>query len=307
MASSRSDFLKQAAGAAAVVAGAGVGAGALAAPASAALFNPKEYLLLDGVNVGQLVKASGGRQELDVVVADFDADGNPDKLIGGLSHGTEFTFQIGAGMSKAMYDWITDSMSDPTVRKNGSVVAADFDYRELSRRSFTNAQITSVTIPRLVNAAQAIPAITVGIEAESADDETPSSTPVSGAKQKKWLCSNFRFECRGIPANRVASIDSFTWTRTLGAAGASDDTSDLSLTVAPGAWAAWQQWYDNFALGGDTSDERDALLTVWSLTPQVPLFTCSFGGLGIHTLVQESVLTKEKIELYVETMTFQKK
>src|SRR4051794_3171223 len=135
MASSRREFLKRTAGTAALVAGAGVGAGALAGPASAVLFNPKElkYLEIDGVNVGRLAGASGGESRFDVVIADYDADGNPDKLIGGLSHGTEFTLEVGARMSKAVYDWISASMDDPTVRKNGAIIAANYDFKELTR------------------------------------------------------------------------------------------------------------------------------------------------------------------------------
>src|SRR2546423_12391664 len=119
MASSRSEFLKQAAGAAAVVAGASAGAGALASPAKAALFNPKEYLMLDGVNVGRLVSASGSDPEFDVVIADFDAGGNPNKLLG-RSKWSNIVLRVGAGMGKGMYDWISASMTDPSGRKDGA-------------------------------------------------------------------------------------------------------------------------------------------------------------------------------------------
>ncbi len=32
-----------------------------------------------------------------------------------------------------------------------------------------------------------------------------------GAKQKAWLCSNFRVEIGDLPCARVATVDSFTW------------------------------------------------------------------------------------------------
>jgi hypothetical protein len=300
--SSRSDFLKQAAGAAAVVAGVGAGAGALAEPASAVLFNPKEYkfLELDGVNVGRLADASGGDAGFAVVIAGFDSNGNPDKQIGRPIF-RDFTLEIGSAMSKPMYDWIHASFADPTVRKSGAIIVSDFNYNEVARRTFTNAQITSVATPRLLNRPQSFPAMTVTFAADSVSDDTPSSTPVSGARQKAWLCSNFRFECKNLPANRVASIDSFTW-KAARVAGSPPrtDPGDLSCVIAPAGEAAWTQWYDNFALGGDSSDERDALLTVYGQVPQLPLFTWTFRRLGISTLVPSSPLGKMTAEMYCE-------
>ena len=32
-----------------------------------------------------------------------------------------------------------------------------------------------------------------------------------GPKQKQWLCSNFKVEIGGLPCQRIATVDSFTW------------------------------------------------------------------------------------------------
>ena len=315
MSSSRSDFLKQAAGATIAVAGVGVGAGALAEPAAAVLNNQRVRLLeLENVNVGRLADASGGDPEFDVVIADHDADGNPDKLLGGLSHSSEFTIEVGAGMSKPMYDWISSSITDPTVRKNGSIIAADFNHRELARRTFTNAQITSLTIPHLVNRPQSFPSLTVTFTADSVSDESPSSTPSIGPPHKQWLTSNFRllpttgWPSNGFPSNgRVASIDSFTWkcSRVAGSP-PTNDPGDLACTLAPAAVPAWQQWYDNFALVGDSSDERAAVLTVYSQVPQVPLFTVTVSGMGIFSFPPPppGVASKPKAKVYISRFSW---
>jgi hypothetical protein len=204
-----------------------------------------------------------------------------------------------------VYDWINASFGDPTVRKNGAIVSADFNLREVARRTFTNAQITSFTMPLLVNRPQAIPAMTVTFSAETVSDDTPSSAPVSGPKQKAWLTSNFRFDCPGLPANRVASIDSFHYMFEIveqpdGSSAVRKNPSDLRCIVDPAGAPAFQQWYDNFALGGDSSDERDATLTVYGLTPQLPLFRANFKRLGINQVVPDTVLRRFNVELYVE-------
>jgi hypothetical protein len=233
------------------------------------------------------------------VVADFDADGNPDKVLGPPSW-SPFTIQFGSNMSQAFYDWVNGAF-DTNAPTDGAIIATDLNGFEVARRSFTGAQITSFAMPAL-HKGQSIPALTVKFEAASVSDDTPDPTNlVTGARQKAWLCSAFKFACPGLPPNRIASVDSFTWRHHATAADPFPDPPNLTCLIDPAGAPAWTDWYENFALGGDSSDERDATLSVWGSTHTTPLFSWSFQGLGIRKLMPASPSSSSVVaEMYVE-------
>jgi hypothetical protein len=294
--SSRRGFLKQAAGATVAVAGVTAGAGALARPASAGSIIRKGYVAiieLDGVNVGRLVDASGGDYRFEVVVTSHDSDGDPVKQLGP-AHPSSFTIEFGSNMDQAFYDWIAASFTDPTVRKNGAIILADFNYREIARRTFTNAQITSFTTPRILNRPYAFPAMTLTFEAETVSDDTPSGARVDAEQHRDWLITKFSFDCPGLPANKVNQTLSYNWhlaSKPQSSTARIINPGNLSLVIDAGGVQAWQQWYDNFAVGGDSSDERAATLSVWGSTHTQPLFRWSFEGLGILSLAPRGGIT----------------
>ena len=149
---SRRGFLGRAAGAAVAVAGAGVGAGAITGSAAAAdkrAYTAGKFALeLDGVSCGKFGGLDGGQRRLVVAEDGLGPDYYPRKHIGGVKY-EDFTLQCGAGMSKAFYNWMKDSFDKGAIRKNGSIVSADFDYKEKKSARLSNAFITEVTIPAL--------------------------------------------------------------------------------------------------------------------------------------------------------------
>ena len=309
---SRSGFLKQAAGATMVVAGAGVGAGAIAQSAAAASSIGRVSLEIDGVNCGALARADGGGRAHTVVWDSVGSDHIQRKHVGQPKY-EDFTFQVGSGMGQPMYDWIKASFDQGYVRKSGALIAADFNYNEKARRSFSDALITEVTIPAL----DIRPPLAVGdscyiimtCPALTVADVTPSGLPEQAAKQKAWLCSNFVLEIDGVDTSRVTKIDSFTWKNSTAADGSSVlEVSDIGVTFPRASLPSWKRWYDSLGSGAD--DERNGTLTLVGAQGGA-VVTIGLGRLGINELLPDAPFGttsgRVKVEMYCEEVQFEYK
>src|SRR5262245_16828365 len=102
----------------------------------------KYALDLDGVATF-IQDASGGGAYADVVEEQVAPTGFTKKHIAGVKY-EDITINCGTGMSKSFYEWIKTSLDLKYPRKDGAIVAADYDYKEFSRLEFTNALITEV-------------------------------------------------------------------------------------------------------------------------------------------------------------------
>src|SRR4051794_33951719 len=145
---SRSGFLKQAAGATVAVASAGIGAGALASTAAASgktyVAGHFELFLDDGtgnlVSVGSPAGIAGGGPELEVIPDPVGSD-NVQRYRPGRPVFGNITFECGARMGKPMYDWIKASFDHKYERKNGAIHAADYNRLDKGGRAISTAFI----------------------------------------------------------------------------------------------------------------------------------------------------------------------
>ena len=122
--------------------------------------------------------------------------------------------EVGLGMSSAFYDWVRGFFERDFQRKNGAIIAADFNYRESSRREFQDALITEVSFPTLDVAARDPAFLTVKLQPESTQFKPGSGatvTPPISSKAKKWTVSNFGVELSGLESatQRVSKVDGF--------------------------------------------------------------------------------------------------
>ncbi len=124
--------------------------------------------------------------------------------------------QVGMAMSKPFYDWIKHFFVGKADRKTGSIIAADFYYKERARREFKEAMISELTFPKLDGADKSAAYMTVGFAVEDIVFKKGSGAAIAQGeghdKQKLWSACNFRFELSGFEdhCKRVAKIDSFT-------------------------------------------------------------------------------------------------
>jgi hypothetical protein len=289
-------------------------------------YTPGNFALdLEGYSVAFLKKFSGLSMQGDVVANDLGPDNIQKKHIANIKW-TPGKATIGIGMGKAMYDWIKLSFEKAYVPKNGSFTAADFDYKAQARLDFENAIITSVTVPKMDGASKEAAYFDVEFEPEKVRWSKGGGEDIRGKlgpKQKAWLCSNFRFELGGLPCNRVATIESFTWK-----CGITPDqigifreptkhptkvtVPDLKLAISYAdhqPWADWaKKWFvDGHHLEGDELQGRIVFLGP-DMSKELGEITLLQVGLKSFS-DDDNEANSEKIkrfhaELYVEQMKF---
>jgi len=276
-------------------------------------------------DVGFLKKFSGLAMEADVVSNDLGPANVQKKHVSNIKW-TPGKATVGIGMGKGMYDWIQAAFDRNYITKDGAFTSADFNYKAMSRLEFQRALVTSVTIPKLDGSSKDAAYFDVEFEAEQVRWFKSTGEDIKGkigAKQKAWLCSNFRVEIGSLPCSRVATVDSFTWKCSV----TSDQVGifreptkhpakvtvpEIKLTISHADHDAWAQaakkWFvDGHHLEGDEMTGRIVFLD--------PNMTDELGEVELQNVGfkkfsdEDSEANSEKIkrfsvELYVEQMKF---
>jgi hypothetical protein len=336
---SRRRFLGTAAGATGVAVGAAVwGTGTAAAamlPQGGAqplmaekrgFVSGKFALELSGTNAGWVQDTEGGNATADVVNEKLGTDHLIRKHIAGVKY-EEFALTLGFNMQKSVYDWISASWSNQNVfaRKNGAVVAADFNLEAKQKREFFDALITETTIPACDASAKEPAYMTLKFAPDftrtvKASGKVPSNDTKG---QKLWLPSNFRLEIDGLDCTRVTKVDAFTVKQSIveDAVGEGRDYQrepshaefpNLRITFGAASGESWQSWFKEFVIDGNSgaNKEKSGTLTFLSPNRAEALAKVDFFGMGIFKLedgtfdpVNEPSATM-RAELYVERMAF---
>ncbi len=175
-------------------------------------------LELDGEGMmGFLRSADGGGLTTDVQTYQQGAYLDLWRQVGKPKYG-DITLQVGMGMSKVFYGWIADFFKRKVTRKSGDIVGADFNYKERTRRSFTDALISEVQMPTLDGSSKEAALMTVkivpeGMEYETIEDGAKIESPQDQRQPNKlWHAANFRFTIDGFEDSlkRVTKIDQFS-------------------------------------------------------------------------------------------------
>jgi phage tail-like protein len=282
-------------------------------------------LKLDGVDAGFLKSVDGGAISADVISEPVGPSNQVKKHIGPPRY-EAFSMQIGLWMGKAVYEWIQTAWKMKGVRKNGSILAYDYNLEARSEREFFNALITEVTLPAMDAASKDQCYMTVKFAPEMVRMKKASGkvtlSPVN-ARQEMWLASNFRLEIAGLDCSKVSAIDSFSVTPavvdTIGEAriplkeSGGVEFPNLSITLAESAAATWIDWFDDFVVKGNNGDERERNGSLIFLSPtlQAELGRVNFFNLGIFKIASAKAdAADERIhrvtaQLYCERMELQ--
>jgi hypothetical protein len=295
-------------------------------------------LSLDGgKNIGMLKTAQGG-QIYGEPVTEPSESLYAKKHIGNVKY-SDITVQMGLSMPTAFYQWIADSWSFGPQRKNGAIIAADFNMNAVKELDFYNALITETTIPAMDGSSKEPAYLTLKLTPESTGPGKPSGKLSIGAqKQKAWLPANFRLDLgKGVDATKVSKIDSFTIKQTM-AAPTTDlgdvtiadqvvvvsvppyqlepgkiDFPNLRVTLAESSAQTWIDWYESFIRQGNNSDEYEKSGSIKFLANDMTteLARVDLFGVGIFNLTDErpldaatDAIRRLVAELYVERMEF---
>lgn len=281
---------------------------------------------IDGQIVGFVKSVSGGNIKGEVATHQLGPENIQKKHLATIVH-EPFTVEFGMGMSKGFYEWIAQSFRKSHITKNGSIIAADFDYYSQSIREFYNAQITEVTVPALDGSSKEPAYMTLKFEPERIRYLKGDGNQIQGQigpSTKKWLCSNFRLELGDLPCERVAKIDSFTWKQSVikDEVGsfreptkhpAKVEVPNLKLTISMADVEPWQAWHESFVIQGACSeaDEIDGSITF--LGPdmseelaRIDLFHCGIISMqAAKSEANKEEVARFEVEMYVEEMAFE--
>src|SRR4051812_27583083 len=92
---------------------------------------------VDGISAGWGTPVDGGHATADVIVEKIGVDHVQHKHLAGVKY-EDISVTCGTGMSKGFYEWIKASFDHKVVRKNGAVIACDYNFKEVSRLNWMN-------------------------------------------------------------------------------------------------------------------------------------------------------------------------
>jgi hypothetical protein len=234
------------------------------------------------------------------------------------------TIKIGMSMGKDLYEWIKASLDETHLRKNGYVVAADYNYKAKSYRHFRDALITEITIPALDGSSKDTSFFTIKFDAEEITYQAGDDADIKGVvntKQKTWLTSNFRLRLGDLPCGRVSKIDSFTIKQHIqqDAVGSQRistkeptgfEIPNLKVTFSASDVKPWATFFDDFVIKGNNGQDAELSGAIEFLDPSLKevLGSVDLFQVGIFSLAEDKgEANKDSIkrwtaELYVKRM-----
>jgi phage tail-like protein len=175
----------------------------------------------DHQQVGWVTAVDGGHLKSTAITSMVGQDAWVTKYAGKATY-EDVSITLGAAMSPQLWKWVRASIERRPERRNGALVAYDFNQRERSRRTFYDALISEIAFPALDATAKNAGTLTLKISPERVVYEPSSKNgPINQPgyankepiQQKKWLSNNFSFSLdrfKGDEALHHAKIEAFT-------------------------------------------------------------------------------------------------
>lgn len=280
------------------------------------------FLSLDGGKPGLIKSVEGGAVSAEVIEAPAALGRESDKSLGRLRY-ESFDVQFGpSGMDGAMADWIAQSWNRNPARRHGVLIAADHQYKEKSKREFRDAAITETTFPACDGASNDPGYIKVTLAPEITRSSKGTGKPVGdigGPGHIRWLPGDFRLKIDGLDCSRILRIEPFTVKTAFKQEAAGEvrdpfkepgkiDFPNLKITLNAVSAKSWQDWFQDFVLGGveGAGGERRGTLEFLSQDRRQVLMTIEFTGLGIFRLEEfqdrNEAVSRMTVGLYCEKM-----
>ena len=282
-------------------------------------------LELDGKMVGFLRSVEGGGVKADVIEERPGESSNTVKKHIGWPKFEDIKIEVGLDGSLELFDWVHSFFEGAGARKNGAIVAADYNYKERARHEFHDALITEIGVPALDGSSKDPAYLKITLSPDSLLDKAGSGAPlppVPSAKQKTWSTSNFRLKLGDLPCSRIRSIGAFTvvqhTTTYQDGANATPvkvpgrlEFPNLRFTVSNLDAKPWIDWGDAFLVQGKSGDGSELEGSLTLLDPKggtlAEIGLHHVGLTGLTTL--PSVASGEPsqpltVEVYTEAMDF---
>ena len=285
----------------------------------------KNIVKLGGKVCGGAYRATGGSIHADVMSVSLAADPVVRKHLGSFFY-EPVTIMVGLDLEPELYACITETWSGQHVRKDLTVIKADFNMNAISERTFHQSLLTEVTIPELDAHSKDLGRLALTFTPETmvmASKSGKVGVEPPTKKPSTFLLSNFRLTIDGLDCKRVSRIDPLTVTQKVtiqGAGAARDfhmepgslDVPMLKFYLPAGHAQPFKDYFKHFVLEGHDgdSDEKSGKLELISPNLTTVLATITFGNLGIYRIAEEEMphgyegVEQFSVEMYCETMTF---
>lgn len=238
----------------------------------------------------------------------------------------DLKLQVGMAMSPAFYAWIAEFFKGNPLRKNGTVIAADFYYKERARREFKEALISELVFPQLNANDKNTAYMNVTLAVEEMLFKKGGGDPIVQNKgvdqQKDWKACNFSFalddfkdECK-----RVTKVDSFTIKHTVleyqsGGRRTSSKTPSaiewpqLSFYMPEADAEKLIKQFELRGIGGEANKRMNGTIDAYDNNLESHLTVKFFGG-NIASITHDKAdssteeIKQVKFDLYTEGMEF---
>ena len=285
-------------------------------------------LVLDGEETTLLNSVTGGDIWAEVITSSPRGTGeSPPKHIGS-PHYDPIVMTVGMSMGKGLQEWIQAFLAGSATRKNGAIIAADFDYKEQRQITFHNAIITSITFPALDGSSKDAAYLTITIQPEYivASPGSGQQLKASLSKAKNWRVSNFTFKLANLPCDRVSQISSLIVKSSL----TEEDLGivrepvrypgrlefpDIVITLAAVDLAQWEAWFESFVIKGHNSQGEELSGSITYLSPNLKteLGQVQLDHVGIYALTTfpvsggQNTIDRYQAKLYCNDLKFEMK
>jgi phage tail-like protein len=284
---------------------------------------------LEGIMAGWVNSADGGHPSSEVILEKVGPDHIVKKHIAGVKY-DDITLTCGTGMSKAFYEWIKASFDNSYQRKDGAIITADYDFKEMARLNFFKALITEIGFPALDAASKDPAKMTIKFAPEFTREEFKPGRSIAGGNyktdakiQKRWLPSNFKLVIDKCDCTRVNKVEALVIKqkvvdhpvgelRDYEKEPAHLEIPNLVITTATSHSKEFKEWMYDFVVQGNNGDDKERGGTLTYLTPDLKteLFTITFDHLGIFKCTDDKReagsenVQRTKIEMYCEDIKF---
>jgi phage tail-like protein len=244
----------------------------------------------------------------------------------------DITIQCGTSMGPQFWDWIRDSIKNKPSRRNGDIIALDFDGCQRSRRRFMDALISEVQFPALDARSKEPKRLTIKIAPEQlkyfpeTGGTSKSPGDISAKAQKQQTPENFVMRIDGMSeeaTRRINKIDAFSVKQTIidnptgGMLFARREAGrvefpTLTIYVVESYVQPFMDWWEEFVGKGNHThkNERNGSITYLDGTLRKEMGGISLQGLGITGITFDKHdghgegIRNAKVDLYVESLDF---
>ncbi len=278
-------------------------------------------LSVDGEAAGYLKKVSGGTVKGEVVSHDLGASHYQKKHLATITH-EPLTMELDMSMGEPIWDWLKTSLDEGHAMRDITVASFGFSSRPLSRELY-DAVITQVKFPGLDASSKEACHMTVIAEARETGLALDAGETHGdfGSYTKKWMCSNFKVEIDGLPADYVSKVSAITVTQAMPAdtigrtrrtvVPSTAQVSNIKLTVDALDFDAWYAWYNKFVIQGKCTDADEKTGSIEFLDPALAAIArVDLRHVGIVSIQPVEGISAEEparfeVDLYVEQVGFE--